>query len=99
MKKIICILFAALLIFSALPAGVFADEPVGFIAYNTGNGISSRDKDKIFNRFYRSDESRSKETGGYGLGLSIAKSITDAHSGTITVDGEEGKWVSFTVIL
>ena len=67
--------------------------------YNTGNGISSRDKDKIFNRFYRSDESRSKETGGYGLGLSIAKSITDAHSGTITVDGEEGKWVSFTVIL
>ena len=37
MKKIICILFAALLIFSALPATVFADEPVGFIAYNTGN--------------------------------------------------------------
>ena len=67
--------------------------------YNTGNGISNRDKDKIFNRFYRSDESRSKETGGYGLGLSIAKSITDAHGGTITVDGEQGKWVSFTVIL
>ncbi len=67
--------------------------------YNTGNGIKKDEKDKIFNRFYRSDESRSRETGGYGLGLSIAKSIVDAHGGFITVDGEENKWVSFTVIL
>ena len=67
--------------------------------YNTGNSIRNSEKDKIFNRFYRSDESRSKATGGYGLGLSIAKAITDAHKGTITVDGEENKWISFTVIL
>lgn len=70
-----------------------------FQVYNTGNGIKDGEKDKIFNRFYRSDRSRSRETGGYGLGLSIAKSIVDAHKGTITVDGEENKWVSFTVIL
>lgn len=70
-----------------------------FQVYNTGNGIKNSEKDKIFNRFYRSDESRSKVTGGYGLGLSIAKAITDAHKGTITVDGEENKWVSFTVVL
>ena len=70
-----------------------------FQVYNTGNGIKNSEKDKIFNRFYRSDESRSKETGGYGLGLSIAKSITEAHGGTITVDGEENKWISFTVVL
>lgn len=70
-----------------------------FQVYNTGNGIRSSEKDKIFNRFYRSDESRSKETGGYGLGLSIAKAIVDAHKGTITVDGEENKWISFTVVL
>lgn len=70
-----------------------------FQVYNTGNGIKNSEKDKIFNRFYRSDESRSKATGGYGLGLSIAKSIVEAHKGSITVDGEENKWVSFTVVL
>ena len=70
-----------------------------FQVYNTGNGIKNSEKDKIFNRFYRSDESRSKATGGYGLGLSIAKSIVEAHKGTISVDGEEKKWVSFTAIL
>lgn len=67
--------------------------------YNTGNGLRNDERDKIFNRFYRSDMSRSRETGGYGLGLSIAKSIAEAHGGTITVDGEENKWISFTVIL
>lgn len=70
-----------------------------FQVYNTGNGIKNEEKDKIFNRFYRSDRSRSRETGGYGLGLSIAKSIVDAHNGSISVDGEENKWISFTVIL
>lgn len=70
-----------------------------FQVYNTGNGIKNSERDKIFNRFYRSDESRSKVTGGYGLGLSIAKSIVEAHNGTISVDGEENKWISFTVIL
>ena len=67
--------------------------------YNTGNGIRNSEKDRIFDRFYRSDESRSKSTGGYGLGLSIAKAITDAHGGTITVDSQEGRWISFTVVL
>lgn len=70
-----------------------------FQVYNTGNGIRNSEKDKIFERFYRSDESRSKSTGGYGLGLSIAKAIVDAHNGTISVDGVEDKWISFTVIL
>ncbi len=67
--------------------------------YNTGNSIKQSEMDKIFNRFYRSDESRNKTTGGYGLGLSIAKSIVDAHNGVISVNGEEGKWISFTVVL
>jgi signal transduction histidine kinase len=67
--------------------------------YNTGNSIKHNEMDKIFNRFYRSDESRSRATGGYGLGLAIAKSVADAHNGTITANGEEGKWISFTVIL
>ncbi len=67
--------------------------------YNTGNSIKNNEMDKIFNRFYRSDKSRNRATGGYGLGLAIAKSIVDAHNGNISVKGEENKWISFTVIL
>jgi signal transduction histidine kinase len=67
--------------------------------YNTGAGISDSERDKVFDRFYRSDSSRARETGGYGLGLSIAKSIVDAHKGRIKAVGEYGKWVEFLVTL
>jgi signal transduction histidine kinase len=67
--------------------------------YNTGFGIPDAEKDKIFDRFYRSDASRARERGGYGLGLSIAKAIADAHKGKIRINGEQGKWVEFVVIL
>ncbi|MGH0052279.1 MAG: sensor histidine kinase [Sphaerochaetaceae bacterium] len=67
--------------------------------YNTGIGIKNSEKEKIFERFYRSDESRSRETGGYGLGLAIAKSIVQQHGGKISVEGEEGQWVRFTIRL
>lgn len=67
--------------------------------YNTGTGVSDDEQDKIFERFYRSDESRSRETGGYGIGLSIAKAIATAHKGKISVSGEYGQWVRFDVLL
>ena len=54
---------------------------------------------KIFERFYRSDESRSRETGGYGVGLSIAKAIAEMHRGKISVTGQHGEWVRFDVML
>lgn len=67
--------------------------------YNTGVGVKDSEKEKIFERFYRSDESRSRETGGYGLGLAIAKSIIHQYGGKISVDGVTGEWVRFTIRL
>lgn len=67
--------------------------------FNTGAGIPEDQQDKIFQRFYRYDESRSKSTGGYGLGLAIAKSIIDEHQGKIRVNSEVGNWARFIVIL
>ena len=67
--------------------------------YNTGEGIKPENLSKIFERFFRQDESRNSKTGGYGLGLSIAKSSVEAHGGKISVQSEYGKWVKFTAIL
>ncbi|MBO5137225.1 MAG: HAMP domain-containing histidine kinase [Spirochaetaceae bacterium] len=67
--------------------------------YNQGEGLDSEDMKKVFQRFYRTDTSRARETGGSGLGLSIAQSIAESHNGIITVAGEKGSWVSFTLHL
>ena len=67
--------------------------------YNTGHGIPADDLDKIFNRFFRSDSSRARSTGGYGLGLAIAQSIVTAHKGKISVESEENKYALFTMLL
>lgn len=68
-----------------------------FSVYNTGQGVKEEDKYKIFERFYRSDESRNRSTGGYGLGLAIAKSIIDKHKFKINVLNQEGKSICFVV--
>jgi len=65
--------------------------------YNTGKGVREDEKEKIFERFYRSDSSRARATGGYGLGLSIAKSVADAHKMKIEVNSEPEHWITFTV--
>ena len=56
------------------------------------------DTSLLFNRFYRTDESRSRETGGYGIGLSIAQAVTDAHGGSISAKQEDGK-ITFRAVL
>jgi signal transduction histidine kinase len=66
---------------------------------DTGIGISKDEQEKIFRRFYRVDKSRSKETGGIGLGLSIAEWIARAHGGRIEVESELNRGSTFTVYL
>ncbi|GAA2525310.1 sensor histidine kinase [Winogradskya humida] len=66
---------------------------------DTGTGIAAADLPKVFDRFWRADESRSRSTGGSGLGLSIARQIAGAHGGTITVESAPGVGTTFTVSL
>ena len=66
---------------------------------DTGIGIPEEERERIFKRFYRVDKSRSRETGGAGLGLSIAEWIVHAHHGRIEVKSEIGKGSTFTVHL
>lgn len=67
--------------------------------FNTGKGVIESEKEKIFERFYRSDSSRARQTGGYGLGLSIAKSIADTHKIKIQVESEYEHWICFILTL
>lgn len=64
-----------------------------------GPGIPDCDKANVFDPFFRVDRSRSKKTGGYGLGLSIAKRIVEAHSGTIAVENNATRGASSVVTL
>ncbi|PKQ20253.1 MAG: hypothetical protein CVT66_06125 [Actinobacteria bacterium HGW-Actinobacteria-6] len=66
---------------------------------DTGIGIPEKDLSSIFERFYRSDASRSQETGGFGLGLPIAKHIIDASGGMIWVRSKVGSGTTFTISL
>ena len=74
-------------------------DHVHISVYNTGMGIPETERDKVFDRFYRLDSSRSRESGGFGLGLAIAKSVVQSHKGKIAVTGEQGTWVRFDVEL
>ncbi|WP_226529736.1 sensor histidine kinase [Metabacillus niabensis] len=64
-----------------------------------GQGIPAEDLPYIFDRLYRVDKSRSRLTGGYGLGLSIVKEIIDAHGGTISIESQLNKGTCFKITL
>lgn len=66
---------------------------------DTGIGISPDEQSKIFDRFYRVDKTRDRDTGGTGLGLSITHTTILLHKGSIKVDSREGKGAVFTVRL
>lgn len=74
----------------------------GFLCFevrDNGLGISSRVREKIFDRFYQADQSLSRPGSGIGLGLSIVKFIVSAHEGSVAVDSSPGEGTTFTVRL
>jgi signal transduction histidine kinase len=64
-----------------------------------GEGIAPEHLPHLFDRFYRSDRSRSRNTGGTGLGLAICKAIVEGHGGKIAIDSEESRGTRVTVEL
>ena len=74
------------------------DQAVICIA-DTGQGINEQDQQRIFERFYKADQSRARTAGGSGLGLSIAYKITEMHTGSISVSSKVGEGTVFTVML
>ena len=66
---------------------------------DSGPGISSNDLPRIFDQFYRADQSRARVTGGAGLGLTIVKRLVEAHGGHISVTSKPGHGATFTVVL
>jgi len=66
---------------------------------DTGEGIPAGELSRVFERFYRVDKARARQTGGTGLGLAIVRHVAEAHGGTVRVDSELGRGSSFTVSL
>ncbi|HVH87382.1 MAG TPA: HAMP domain-containing sensor histidine kinase, partial [Terriglobales bacterium] len=92
--------------FKYTPAGgqihvaVFAEGPRGVIEIrDTGIGIPQECLPFVFDRFYRADKARSRESGGTGLGLSIVKAICTAHDGAVTIQSREGEGTTVRVEL
>ncbi|MEE1057660.1 MAG: HAMP domain-containing sensor histidine kinase [Acutalibacteraceae bacterium] len=67
--------------------------------YNTVESIQTGKLNFLFERFYRTDTSRNSETGGHGIGLSVAKAIVNTHKGKITAFSSDGKNISVTTVL
>lgn len=72
---------------------------VGFRIKDTGIGIPEQELPYIFERFYRADKSRNRATGGTGIGLTIVKSIVEAHGGKVSVHSVLNEGTEFTVVL
>ncbi len=77
----------------------YGENQMKLTVSDTGIGIPKDKQDRVFERFYRADESRNKSTGGSGLGLAICKHIVEKHKGTLQIESTEGEGTTVTVIL
>ena len=75
------------------------DKRIKLLIKNSCEKLLDTPPDKMFDRFYRDDKARTQKTGGYGIGLSVARSIVEANKGSITAGYENPNFVSFTVRL
>jgi two-component system, OmpR family, phosphate regulon sensor histidine kinase PhoR len=84
----------------SITVNVEGDEAQAVISVtDSGEGIPTRDIERVFERFYRVDSARSRATGGTGLGLSIVKHVAESHGGTVAVESELGVGSTFTIRL
>ena len=75
------------------------DSQVIVEVIDNGPGVSQEDQSRIFDRFYRVDKARSREWGGAGLGLAIARWAVEVHGGQIAVESTEGEGSTFRITL
>lgn len=75
------------------------DKGILYTVSNRCDEMPEGDLGRLFDRFYRADSSRARESGGYGIGLSVAKAICENHGGTITATAEEGNIIRFAARL
>ena len=80
-------------------ARVQADGTVVLSVTDRGIGIPARDLERVFERFYRVDQARSRQTGGTGLGLAIVRHVAVNHRGSVDVDSRLGEGSTFTLVL
>ena len=66
---------------------------------DSGPGLAPEDRDRVFERFYRTDASRSRASGGVGLGLAIVAAVADAHCGSVAVRSAPGTGATFAITL
>lgn len=76
-----------------------AKKSVTVVIRNTGKGIPEEERGRIFERFYKVDQSRGLNSASFGIGLPISKSIVELHNGTIRINSEENAYTEFVVTL
>jgi len=75
------------------------ENDVELVVHDTGVGIAPEDLPLVFERFYRADPARSRDPGGTGLGLPIARWIVEQHDGTLTLESKPGQGTAARVLL